>query len=144
MDYTHTNLDTFLKENERKWEIVLMPPFILHLGVGIYSCGVAWKSLAEPGIGQAVRNKVIHRQIQFVLITFGCNFPSVLWEIIEFWAATYNASLYNDFFVKYRSIDIFYLRPLQFSCGILTFIHTMRDPFFSFLTKQKLKKLCSF
>ena len=77
-----------------------MVPFILNFIVGIYSCVVAYNSLSEPGIGQAVRNKVINRQILFVFITFFFNFPSILWEILEYWASINQKTEFQEFFEK--------------------------------------------
>jgi hypothetical protein len=65
-------------------ELEIFVLLVILLLMGTYSCLKAIFHLSEPGLGQEIRNKMIKKQVRFVLAIFVFSMPSLVILVIKF------------------------------------------------------------
>jgi hypothetical protein len=95
------------------WEFVQIFLLIVFLVIGSYSSVKAISSLNEPGLGQEVRNKVIKRQISFVMLILIFNVPqSMISLFILVSTQVFNLNPEDEIFIsKVYYVEHWYFTP---------------------------------
>jgi len=80
--YMEDSVSQYRSSVFQTFHYMLFYPLIVNPLVSGYAIFISYYTLYEPGIGQKVRNRVIKKQIIFLMINIVCNVPMPLYFVI--------------------------------------------------------------